>query len=259
MGRRDMTRKVLTAMLLTVFITGIAASGILYRPDNAVSDRLYQRTSSHDPEIVIFGIDQETLDVLGPADGLRGVMARTVSLLNAEEKDRPAVIGIDVMYTGESPENPEADRLLAEAAGQYDNVVTAADIRFGNEYTETDSGLYQVRTGQVLGIYEPYGALKEAADYGIVNALLDRDGIFRHALLYADVPDEGRIYSLRIRSGRNGAGKTECLTKRCLPFPAADSGIFRFHRERKDIGTASVFWTCIKAGWIRISTGTKSF
>ena len=190
-----MIRKVLTALLLTAVIIGIAASGILYRPDNVVSDRLYQRTSSHNPEIVIFGIDPETLDVLGPADGLRGAMARVISILNAEEKDRPAVIGIDVMYTGENPENTGDDLLLAEAAGQYDNVVAAADIRFGNEYTDTESGLYQVSTGQALGIYEPFAALKEAADYGIVNALLDRDGIFRHALLYADVPDAGRVYS----------------------------------------------------------------
>lgn len=62
---------------------------------------------------------------------------------------------------------------------------------------------------------EPFPALKEATEQGHINAMLDRDGILRHHLLYFDLPDKTRVPSLAL-----------ALAKRYqedVKFPPADS------------------------------------
>ena len=53
---------VLAAALFTV----IAATGFLYHADNVVSDALYQKRTASDGQIVLVGIDQKAIEMLGP-------------------------------------------------------------------------------------------------------------------------------------------------------------------------------------------------
>ena len=187
--------KVLSALLISVILTAAMACGVLYSADNTASDALYQRTGSQNPDIIIIGIDQDTIDELGPVYGLRGEMADAIRILNADPEKSPAVIGIDLMFTGENKDAVSSDAELAQAAGAYNNVVVAADAKIGNTYVSSGDGTYYMRQQSVLGWYPPYSALARSTQYGHINEMLDKDGIFRHALLSLDIPEEGAIPS----------------------------------------------------------------
>ena len=188
-------KRFLFALLAAAVLTAVAASNLLYTADNAVSDRLYQESGPDNRDIVLFGIDQETVAALGPVTNLRGAMAQVIETLNADPENRPAVIGIDLMFTGENRDAPEADERLAAAAAKGGNVVVAADAKLGRAYTAAENGAFTVGEQAVLSWYEPYEGLSGAAACGHVNAAMDRDGFFRHARLYLDTPENGRVCS----------------------------------------------------------------
>ena len=60
----------------------------------------------------------------------------------------PAVIAVDVLYSGETQAG--ADEWLAEAAGQYGNVVTACAAEFGSTLKEDAEGEYSSWTPSLL-------------------------------------------------------------------------------------------------------------
>ena len=71
-------KRFLFALLAAAVLTAVAASNLLYTADNAVSDRLYQESGPDNRDIVLFGIDQETVAALGPVTNLRGAMAQVI-------------------------------------------------------------------------------------------------------------------------------------------------------------------------------------
>ena len=175
-------------VILSTVMTLLAASGILNRADLAVSDAFYQSRSASDGEIVLVGIDQKALDAIGPySQWGRDIIAMALEALNASEECRPAVIAVDVLYSGETQAG--ADEWLAEAAGQYGNVVTACAAEFGSTLKEDAEGEYHLDTFSVTAFDEPYDALKQATAQGHINAMLDTDGILRHHLLGLRLPD----------------------------------------------------------------------
>ena len=109
--------KTLLAMVLAAAVlTALAGLGALDTLDYAACDALYQSRAASDGEVVLIGIDDRAIAELGPySQWSREIIAQVLDLLNASEDCRPAAIGIDVLYTGDS--SPEADRALAEAAG----------------------------------------------------------------------------------------------------------------------------------------------
>ena len=139
------------------------------------------------------GIDQRAMDALGPLPWTRDVYAEAIRYLNQSEESRPAVIGIDVLFVGES-QNPEADRALAEAAEAGGNVVAASSATFGSELKLSAEDFY-VDGRSVLAWDEPYEKLLYAAGTGHINAMADADGVLRHALLSVDVQGKGEVHS----------------------------------------------------------------
>lgn len=174
-------------------LTAAAGSGLLSGASGAADDALYQRPAATDGQIVVIGMDQRALDALGPMPWPRSYMADAVNYLNADPENAPAVIGIDVLYVGESAD-PLADAALAEAAEMGGNVVTAGAAEFGSSLVETDGGFYMDERA-VLAWDAPFDALRSAADCGHINAMADEDGVIRHALLYVDTPQGERVRS----------------------------------------------------------------
>ncbi len=238
MTKKTVIRRFLAALFAALVLTGLAspkpARNLLYRVDQAASDALYQQTGLQNREIAVFGIDQETVDALGPVTGLRGAMAQAIENLNAVPEDRPLAIGLDIMYSGESADGQEADRLLAETAGKYDNIVVAADAKFGNKMVETDEGTFSVQQNAVLGWYEPYEALRRNVRIGHVNQSVDTDGILRHVRLSVDIPEVGTVDSLgkvlydlwceKSGSEPNAMPETTASGYYYLPFSADEGG-----------------------------------
>ena len=187
--RKLKTQKAFGLALLAVgMLTLLAALGVLDALDNAASDALYQSRNASDGEIVLIGIDDQAIEELGPyGQWGRDIIAMTLEALNQSEDCRPAAIGIDVLYTGESVQ--DLDGWLAEAAGQYGNVVTACAAQFGTAFQEDGEGGYYRDDFSVLAFEEPYAALRDVTTQGHINAMLDTDGILRHHMLKLRLPD----------------------------------------------------------------------
>lgn len=194
----------LSALFAAGLLTLVLGLGLFRSADLALSDMLYQERAASDGKIVLVGIDQKALEVYGPYQQWgRGVIARTLETLNASADCHPAVIGIDILYSGES--EPEADRRLAEAAGKYGNVIAASAAEFGSALVEKD-GDYALSPHSVTAFSEPYGLLKTASAQGHINAMMDSDGILRHHLLYLTLPDGSLIPSLALAAAKAYGG-----------------------------------------------------
>ncbi|MCI9486728.1 MAG: adenylate/guanylate cyclase domain-containing protein [Lachnospiraceae bacterium] len=197
-------RTFLFALSAAGLLTLILGLGLFRSADLALSDALYQERAASDGKIVLVGIDQKALEVYGPYQQWgRNPVAEALEILNASEECRPAVIGIDVLYSGES--DPAADRRLAEAAGRYPNVITACAAEFGSALVES-GGDYALSPHSVTAYSEPYKALKAASTQGHINAMMDSDGILRHHMLYLTLPSGIRIPSLALAAARAYGG-----------------------------------------------------
>jgi len=196
MDQHRRIKAALSALAIAAGLTLLAGLGTLARADLAACDALYQRPSATDGKIVIIGIDQKALAAYGPyQEWCREGIARTLDILNADPDSRPAVIGIDVLFSGET--DPQTDRSLAGSAARGGNVVTACAAAFDSGFVETDGDF--VRDDLLLTAFEePFPALKAASAQGHINAMLDRDGILRHHLLSLDLPGGERIPSLAL-------------------------------------------------------------
>lgn len=180
------------ALLAAAAMTGIAASGVLSTAENTVSDALYQHPAATDGEIVIIGMDQYALEMLGPLPWPRSYMADVVSYLNADPENAPAVIGLDVLYIGHSGD-PDADAALADAAAMGGNVVVAGAATFGSELI-TEGDEFYMDDMALLAWEAPYEELAAVATVAHINTMADTDGIIRHNLLPLETPD-GTVYS----------------------------------------------------------------
>lgn len=179
-------------------VTLIAGTGLLQSPDKILQDHLYQRPTAVSPDIVIIGIDEQSLTDLGPYNTWdRNVMASALEALASDPDKLPSVVAIDTLYAGTTSE--EADTHLAEAADRLGCVITATAAQFGTTNTFTDEGVI-TDTYSILGYEEPYDALRDVTMQGHINAMEDVDGIMRHALLYVEPLDgngqKTRVYSM---------------------------------------------------------------
>ncbi len=198
-------RTLVSALAAAGILTLIFGLGLFRTADLALSDALCQRRSASDGTIVLVGIDQKARELYGPYQQWgRGPVTEALEILNASEDCHPAVIGIDILYSGESDQT--ADRRLAEAAGKYHNVITACAAEFGAALVESGDD-YALSPHSVTAFGEPYEALKAVSAQGHINAMMDSDGILRHHLLYLTLPDGSQIPSLALAAAKAyGAG-----------------------------------------------------
>lgn len=192
--RQKTIRRAAAALICAAVFTAAAALGLFYNPDQMLADSLYQAPEALDGNIFVIGIDDRAMEDIGPYQTWgRDVMAMAIEALNADPENRPAAIGIDVLYTGET--EADLDAWLAEAAGAYGNVVVASVANFGTELVTEDTGNFYLEDYAVLSYEEPYDALKAVTTQGHINAMYDQDGVLRHSILQIDLPDGRSIPS----------------------------------------------------------------
>ena len=218
------------AVIASAFRLGLAGAA-----DHAASDLLYQGPYPMSGKIVLLQIDQKAVEEIGPyAQWGRGVIADVIDALNQSEDSRPAVIGLDILYSGETdraegaktgPDAAEAsgtaggDARLAEAAGRYKNVVAASAAVFGTVLEPDGNGDYRLRQSGIQSYEGPYRALAESAAVGHINVMLDSDGILRHHMLSFTLPNGGQVPSFALAAAQmyaDAAGDT-------LKLPETDS------------------------------------
>ncbi len=181
--------KVLTASVLSaVILTGFLYSGMFNNANLYLSDKMYQKERVLEGNIFVLGIDERALQNIGPFHTWqRSTMADVIRALNASENIHPAVIGIDVMYFGNSDE--ENDRSLAEACEEYDNVVVASKAQIVPKLVEDGDSFY-VDEYAIEQLEVPYDDLRNVTSMGHINTMAGSDGVIRHALQYIDLPEE---------------------------------------------------------------------
>ena len=232
--KRSSRAKLAAALLCAAALTALAASGVLNTADAALSDALYQRPRAQSEDILLIGIDQRALEALGPWPWSREVMAAAIEALNADGEHRPAVIGVDTLFVGQT--DPAADSRLAEAAGEYGNVVMAAAATFGTALTEHEDGGFYMDDYAILSYDEPFDALKAGTAQGHINAMLDNDGVMRHSLLWIEPSPGSRVYSFAwviyekylAAQGLSPAGEppTDARGRWYLPYAARPGGYY---------------------------------
>ena len=182
----------LDALVVASVLTFLAAIGLVDELNNRLSDEIYQSAGEKSPDIIVIGIDNVTLSKLGAISSLRRRdVAQAINFLNHDPTARPAVIGIDILFTGNNPDDPEGDKLLAEAAKKFNNVVVAAEVDVHDEVAGENPWVESWK------LIPPYPELENSAEIGHINAPNEDDGIIRHDLLYVNVDDwdNGRLYS----------------------------------------------------------------
>ncbi|MCR4621570.1 MAG: SpoIIE family protein phosphatase [Clostridiales bacterium] len=211
-------RKILIALAAALAVTAVLFTGVLNRVDKWVQDLLYQRGGVPSGEIVLIGIDEETLEELGPyGPSYRNVMAYALEMLASDPENLPAAVAIDVLYEGES--GTSADEKLARAAEKLGCVVTASLAEYGDVIT-WENGHAVSRRSAVVKYVEPYKALRDVTVQGHINAMTDKDGILRHALLSVDTPDGKQVYSMAVRTALMYADSKKLE----LSLPSVDAG-----------------------------------
>lgn len=193
---RTLIISLLSSLVLTLLI---AAGGVLDRVDLWAQDSWFQNDKALDGEIIVIGIDDKSLEELGPYNTWdRTYMAAALEKLAEDPDMKPAVVAIDTLYIEES--TPEADGRLADAAAELGNVVTASFATIGSKVITEGNNTY-FATDAVLTYEEPYDALRDVTTQGHINAMYDTDGILRHALLYVK-PEGNTVYSMAYETAR---------------------------------------------------------
>ncbi len=178
------------AVLSAAALTALMLSGIFADFELFASDKLYQRERPLDGNIFVIGIDEVALANIGPYNTWdRSIMTQVIDALNADAEAAPAVIGVDIMYFGDS--DPQLDEALAEACGRYDNTVVASNIVVASE-VKVDGDNFYIDNSSVQMVELPFDALKNVTTFGHINTVKDSDGYIRYSVPYIAIPEELR-------------------------------------------------------------------
>ena len=182
-----MTKKHSEIFLLTLVIFSLVLSFChpFYALSSWVTDEIYNRPSVTNPNIVIIGIDEQTLEEYGNFNlWSREKSAELINLLNSEKENAPTVIGLDILFVDNY--SKEGDALLEEAVKASDNVVLVSHLVYDGTLKSDKNGKLFYDTENVSRVEEPFGSLKENACVGYSNTYIASDGRVRYTTVTKD-------------------------------------------------------------------------
>ena len=161
----------------------VTSTNMLKSVENFTYDYVYEKENSYNDDIIIVAIDDTSLAQLGKYESWnRGYYAEVINTIN---KFNPAVIGVDVFFTGTS--DSINDNLLVEAARNSNNIVFASEMKsetiINDDYTSE----------KVVTFSNPFDALYEVIGKdgtGFANTRADGDGYVRHATISSKYNNE---------------------------------------------------------------------
>lgn len=153
-------------------------------------DRLYKSSYSIPSDLKIIAIDEKSLDMLGAySEWDRSYFAKLITILNEEEKNRPLVIGVDVIFSGTGKE--EGDAALVQAAQLWDNLVLACELDVAGRKAVDEDGNYYYES-YVASRTSAFEELFAVTENGFTRPIFDSDGYIRRA--YGQVESGGEVY-----------------------------------------------------------------
>lgn len=196
--RKTDKMKSLLAIILSLVIALAATLALrfhfLQNIENMAEDAMYQKAGIVSENIKIIGIDDATLERLGPYnDWDRSCFADLLGILNASKETAPRVIGMDILFSESG--GTDAEKELVKNAAAYDNVVLATKLTF-DRYIEKgeDEKYYSVQ--YISNEEKPFRELAEVSTLGFTNAIFDSDSFVRKAFtrLSSDYNGETSTY-----------------------------------------------------------------
>lgn len=168
-------RIIAESLLVFILVFFLTVSNLLSPLDYLLKDALYQVPRGVSSQVKIIAIDERTLEELGPINTWsREVYAELIEQLNTYEDACPAVIGFDIIFSGQV--DAEGDEAFAAAAAESGNVVAVSQFVYSEkpERTETGETYYPIKE-----VVFPYEALRNAVKIGYSNVSQDSDGSVR--------------------------------------------------------------------------------
>ncbi len=190
--KSSLLRNIIVGTIISVLCTVLYLSNVLLSINNVLADSMFQRPKAQPDDIVVITIDQESLDALGPfIDWSREGIADALNVLNSDPDNAPAVVGIDVIYAGDSEYYPELDDYLVEMAGMGCPVVLACAAQYGDVFVNTNGQDFHMEK-QMIAFDAPFKNLYENDNtyIGHINSMFDDDGILRHGRWYLKLGED---------------------------------------------------------------------
>ncbi len=143
------------------------------------SDLLFVRQQSVDNRIKIIGIDEKSLQEMGPFQ--EWTRQQAADLLNVfDSQYSPSVVAFDINYFGERDE--KGDSALVEASKNFENVVMASHINFSTKLELGDNDEKSINNMYIEQIENPYEELAEVTRSGFTNVVQDEDNYVRRSV-----------------------------------------------------------------------------
>lgn len=172
-------RDIIEALVVWVIVFLMTITNIISPLDYIMKDALYQKPRGITSKIKIIGIDERTLEALGPiGTWSRQYYADLLEILNYDEAARPSVIGFDIIFSGNIDE--AGDKAFADAAKKSGNIVVASQLIYEEKAENNADG---IKKYPIEAIVNPYDGLKEAAICGYTNVSQDSDSTVRRIIM----------------------------------------------------------------------------
>lgn len=169
-------------MLLCVLLL---TTGSLQVLSNQLYDFNIRQTMSQAPheDIVVIGIDDQSIKEVGPYPWDRSTYAKLISQLG---EAGAKVIAFDIeLYTDSN--NPESDKTLAEELAKHQNIIVPSHANVEGEFQRTTT----VKAGELImaqSVMDPIPMFSHSVNRTHINATLDSDGVVRSNWMQIDTP-----------------------------------------------------------------------
>ena len=175
MKKKQWLRDVTEALIVFVLVFLLTVTNLFSAFDYILKDMAYQTPRGIDHKIKIIGIDERTLDELGPIHTWsRQTYADLLRVLNTDTEKKPLVIGFDILFSGQVDE--AGDQAFADACKEVGNVVVASQFVYKEKSEMNAEG---IREYPIDSYIVPYDALMQATTQGFTNVSPDSDGVVR--------------------------------------------------------------------------------
>ena len=160
----------------------------LYAPDAFITDHLYSRLNGTDPNIVLIGIDEETIAEYGNTNlWYREKLTELLNKLYADEENAPLVVGLDFLLTGSY--DGETDAALADAVKDKD-VVISTNVVYRVAVETDENGNRYINKEHVSDVEMPYDEISANVKTGFADPIISPDGYVRYTRNTVKMPKE---------------------------------------------------------------------
>lgn len=178
----------------------------LYPVDMFLTDHLYSKVDGPVGEIIIIGVDEETLSKYGNITlWSREKLAELINKLYEDEANAPCVVGLDFILTAQFED--QADDALAEAVRAKD-VVIGSNIVYRGAVEVDANGKKYFNKSHIADVEMPYEKLNEVAQSGFTNEYIAPDGYVRYSRKSVTIPA-----GLRKKAGDSRESFSYCIYK----------------------------------------------